>query len=611
MTGPTSDPVTPLNRVIECNDNQDNSPSLQDQILSHMSLLETLIRQHNERAGTPITPIRLTFTKEGEGNKGKDNNKGPEREKDEDHKRAYKEVLKSPFTRRIIEFSALNHRMPVNLKLYDGSTDPDDHITRFVGAANQGDGEMSVWCRMFQQTLDGSAKGWFDRMPNGCIDNWTDLRERLAERFTLRRKCSKDPIEVSKIIRMANETLPDFKECGTEEMVYIQGVPEVMQISAFMTNSKCPELARRFADQVPQTVTEMIKRVDDFVKSEEAYKSMELPKGEHPEKGQRTSYKGRGYDVAITKRRRHDFHSDDVTDLAMASECSRLKEDLESSTWRRKDFAKSVKAISLPQDVPSTSDRRLIELENQVQRLMEAYLAPKQPIQVNKITSSCEIGNGPHDTHYYMENPELGNSKPFDTLADLGSCMNIIPLYLIKKLNIGLLEESDHVFGLADGTKSYPIRIKDPETPLLVGREFLATRNAVIDYRKAKIAVGEGITRSIFEDIGSIIDPRVSQVVLGNPFVEISNMTHDPPKGVVRFTNVTDEIAYKISPKIDQYNSLSDLAKEHTKTVYLRNEENKRRGVEYVMSKILGFNKECLELGPEYLTRVLDEEEVT
>ncbi|GJX05363.1 hypothetical protein Tco_0191279 [Tanacetum coccineum] len=38
-----------------------------------------------------------------------------------------------------------------------------------------------------------------------------------------------------------------------------------------------------------------------------------------------------------------------------------------------RDFAKQVKAISLPQDVSSTSD----QLENQVQRLMEAHLAPK------------------------------------------------------------------------------------------------------------------------------------------------------------------------------------------------------------------------------------------
>ncbi|GJS69920.1 hypothetical protein Tco_0702761 [Tanacetum coccineum] len=93
----------------------------------------------------------------------------------------------------------------------------------------------------------------------------------------------------------------------------------------------------------------------------------------------------------------------------------------------------------------------------------------------------------------------------------------------------------------------------------------------------------------IVEEISSIIDPRLSQVVLGRPFIEMSNMTHDPPEGVVRFTK----------------------EKEHTKSVYLRNDEDKRRGVEYVMSKILGFYKECLELGPEYLTGMDDEGEVT
>ncbi|GJY30430.1 hypothetical protein Tco_0413925 [Tanacetum coccineum] len=65
-----------------------------------------------------------------------------------------------------------------------------------------------------------------------------------------------------------------------------------------------------------------------------------------------------------------------------------------------------VKAITFPQDVSSTSDRRLIKHENQVQRLMEAHLAPTQPTQVNKITTPCEICSGPHDTQYCMEDPE-------------------------------------------------------------------------------------------------------------------------------------------------------------------------------------------------------------
>ncbi|GJY91531.1 hypothetical protein Tco_0506727 [Tanacetum coccineum] len=74
------------------------------------------------------------------------------------------------------------------------------------------------------------------------------------------------------------------------------------------------------------------------------------------------------------------------------------------SSWHRP--LAPIKAIYLPQDVPSTSDRCLIELKNQVQRLMEAHIALMQPTQVNKITSSCEICNGPHDTQYCMENPE-------------------------------------------------------------------------------------------------------------------------------------------------------------------------------------------------------------
>ncbi|GKA63602.1 MAK10-like protein [Tanacetum coccineum] len=202
---------------------------------------------------------------------------------------------------------------------------------------------------------------------------------------------------------------------------------------------------------------------------------------------------------------------------------------------------------------------------------------------LDKYVESLELGkNGSafvqREIPTKMENPGLftlpcrfGDSKPFNTLANLGLCVNIMPLYLFKKLNIRLLEETDHIFGLADGTKSYPVGIvknievhirklkllndfyiidlkKDPEIPLLIGRGFLATANTVINCRMAKIA--------------------------------------------------------------EEKESL-DLEKEHTKSVYLRNEEDKRRGVEYVMSKILGFYKECLELGPEYLTGVDDEGEVT
>ncbi|GJS35770.1 hypothetical protein Tco_0534152 [Tanacetum coccineum] len=114
-----------------------------------------------------------------------------------------------------------------------------------------------------------------------------------------------------------------------------------------------------------------------------------------------------------------------------------LLEDLalyENERWNGpRDFAKLVKAIYLPQDVPSTSDHHLIELENQVQHLMEAHLAPKSSVQVNKIASSCEIYSGPHNTQYCMKNPE----QAFVEYAS--SCNNEVGGDSMARVNVELL----------------------------------------------------------------------------------------------------------------------------------------------------------------------------
>ncbi|GJV41999.1 hypothetical protein Tco_1420439 [Tanacetum coccineum] len=152
--------------------------------------------------------------------------------------------------------------MPANIKLYDRTTDPEDHLSRFSSAANSGEWPMPMWCRMQQFTT----------------------------RFSTRRACFKDPTEITKIVRKANETLAAFKERWIVEIGFITGVPEVMKISSFMDAHKCPELAKRYSDKVPKTVDEMMTRLDDFVRSEEAFASTELPKGEVSEVSTRSAW---------------------------------------------------------------------------------------------------------------------------------------------------------------------------------------------------------------------------------------------------------------------------------------------------------------------------------
>ncbi|GKE82176.1 hypothetical protein Tco_1552176 [Tanacetum coccineum] len=81
----------------------------------------------------------------------------------------------------------------------------------------------------------------------------------------------------------------------------------------------------------------------------------------------------------------------------------------------------------------------------------------------------------------------------------------------------------------------------------------------------------------IVEDISSVIDLRLSQVILGNPLVELSNLTYDLSLGIFKFINGAKEIVYKMPHKIKQFDSLSDRKKKHTQSDYFRNEEDKRR----------------------------------
>ncbi|GKG02806.1 hypothetical protein Tco_0310442, partial [Tanacetum coccineum] len=72
---------------------------------------------------------------------------------------------------------------------------------------------------------------------------------------------------------------------------------EVMKILSFMDSVKSPELAKRLASNVPKTVDEMMKRLDEFVRAEEAYALAELPPGESRDIHRRLSFPAGSRDV--------------------------------------------------------------------------------------------------------------------------------------------------------------------------------------------------------------------------------------------------------------------------------------------------------------------------
>ncbi|GKE47356.1 MAK10-like protein [Tanacetum coccineum] len=218
--------------------------------------------------------------------------------------------------------------------------------------------------RLFQFSLRDQARNWLERLPAGSISTWKDLTIRfLAQLFPQGRTT-----------KLRNDILM-FQQHHRESL---------------------SEAWTRFKDLLeksPHHGIDLWLHVQIF------------------------------YDHVnpVTRRTIDQSAGGKLRDLN-AEESWALLEDLslyDNESWNDpRDFAKPVKAIVLHQDVPSTSDRRLIELENQVQRLMEAHLAPTQPTQINKITTSCEIYSGPHDTQYCMEDPEQAFVKYASSRTD-------------------------------------------------------------------------------------------------------------------------------------------------------------------------------------------------
>nr|GEU37273.1 reverse transcriptase domain-containing protein [Tanacetum cinerariifolium] len=151
-----------------------------------------------------------------------------------------------------------------------------------------------------EYSIRGTLRDNIGPTPTGSINGRVELKKQFTTQFSTRRAFFKDPTKISKIVRKAYETLVAFKERWIVETCFITGVPEVMKISSFMDAYKFADLAKQYSDKVSKTVDEMMTRLDDFVRSEEAFASTELPKGEVSAESRKS--------VGSLNRREYRFH---------------------------------------------------------------------------------------------------------------------------------------------------------------------------------------------------------------------------------------------------------------------------------------------------------------
>ena len=82
-----------------------------------------------------------------------------------------------------------------NLKPYDGTTDPTDHIAsykqRMFTAAIPRDLRDACMCKSFGSSLIGLALQWFTNLPNNSISSFAQLTDTFVEQFASSKKLEK------------------------------------------------------------------------------------------------------------------------------------------------------------------------------------------------------------------------------------------------------------------------------------------------------------------------------------------------------------------------------------------------------------------------------------
>nr|GEU33828.1 reverse transcriptase domain-containing protein [Tanacetum cinerariifolium] len=116
-----------------------------------------------------------------------------------------------PFTPRICYFDFSKTQMPSHIKTYNGSEDPEDHLKIFQAATKTERWAMPTWCHMFNSTLTGNAKVWFDDLPKEFIDSYDDLKKAFLENYLQQKNASKIRW---KSITLSKEMGNPRKSCG-------------------------------------------------------------------------------------------------------------------------------------------------------------------------------------------------------------------------------------------------------------------------------------------------------------------------------------------------------------------------------------------------------------
>ena len=114
-------------------------------------------------------------------------------------KNALSQISKSPFTRGIEKAKLLRRFHQPTFTMYNGRTDPVEHVSQFKQKMTVHSQDEALMCRVFPSSLGPMLMRWFDGLRTNSISSFKKLTQSFCSRFIT---CSMVPQPLDSLLSM-------------------------------------------------------------------------------------------------------------------------------------------------------------------------------------------------------------------------------------------------------------------------------------------------------------------------------------------------------------------------------------------------------------------------
>ncbi|GFS39094.1 hypothetical protein Acr_00g0061150 [Actinidia rufa] len=154
--------------------------------------------------------------------------------------------IEPPFTERVLRARiSLKFKLPAQLGVYEGKTDPMDHLDSYKSLMSLQSCSDEVMCKAFSATLKGPARSWFRKLSPGTIDSFGDLSQLFVANFMSCRNRQKNASHLFTVHQKETESLKDFVKRFNQTILEVEDPSDKSKADKYIAAGELAEAKRR------------------------------------------------------------------------------------------------------------------------------------------------------------------------------------------------------------------------------------------------------------------------------------------------------------------------------------------------------------------------------